>query len=348
MKRCLLAQLFRTASSARTSGRLITRKRIVCSILYILFFMHALPAESADYVVGRRDLILAISIDSTGQGFAVGNKGLVLKTRNNGQTWTRVETGKHISFNDVAADREQVWIIGQDGTVMYSSSGGDSWTQQSSPADVSLMQITFLDEKSGFVVGEGGTAMTTDDGGATWRLLDLDWMSLLPEEVIMMGVVAPNLYDIFFIDKEKGWIIGDSGLVLTSHDGGATWMLARAGTEPPLFSVFFENAQEGWATGQNGLLLRTVDGGIQWDTVAVPVGASLYRIVMDGSRGYIVGDQGTLLQTNDEGRTWSSVPVMMPPPFPWIGDIQLLASHSERQCIVSGWGLLKIMAIPAP
>ena len=78
------------------------------------------------------------------------------------------------------------------------------------------MALHFINQKSGLGVGEGGTILTTEDGGSTWRTFDLDWTNILPEEIKASGVLAPNLYDIFFVDGVHGWIVGEKGGNLTT------------------------------------------------------------------------------------------------------------------------------------
>jgi photosystem II stability/assembly factor-like uncharacterized protein len=55
--------------------------------------------------------------------------------------------------------------------------------------------------------------------------------------------------------------VGDSGTILRTNDGGATWTLQLSRTTRSLFSVSFVDANTGTTVGFNGTILRTNTGG---------------------------------------------------------------------------------------
>ncbi|MGH9835869.1 MAG: YCF48-related protein, partial [Blastocatellia bacterium] len=69
------------------------------------------------------------------------------------------------------------------------------------------------------------------------------------------GVTA-NLRDVFFVDANRGWAVGNGGVILTSNDGGATWTPEQSGVSANLRGVFFVNATTGFAVGDNGAILK--------------------------------------------------------------------------------------------
>ncbi|MBN2467685.1 MAG: hypothetical protein JXD19_05990, partial [Deltaproteobacteria bacterium] len=295
--------------------------------------------------MSRRDLVFGLSFVDSNTGVAVGNRGLILRTTNAGQDWTKIDSNTFHSFNDVILRGNRGWIVGQGGVILHSEDSGRTWTPQQSGIEPSLMQVIFLNEAKGITIGETGTILKTDDGGNSWVPVEIDWFSVLPECLIEMGVIAPNLYDLFFINDLKGWMVGDYGIVLATSDGGTSWNLLRAGQLAPLFTVFFVGANEGWAAGQNGLLLYTNDGGENWGQIDVPTKASLHRIFLCGQEGFIVGDQATILQTCNSGRSWTSVELNIPPPYPWFGDIAVTANSCPTELVVGGSGLIRKMSL---
>ena len=74
-----------------------------------------------------------------------------------------------------------------------------------SPAK-SLMKVFFLDQNKGFTVGADGTILRTENGGSSWEHAVFDSMAILPEELIMNGIITLNLYDVFFLNENSGWI----------------------------------------------------------------------------------------------------------------------------------------------
>jgi len=56
--------------------------------------------------------------------------------------------------------------------------------------------------------------------------------------------------------------VGDSGTILRTTDGGATWMLQSGRTNANLRAVAFIDANTGIVVGDKGTILRTTDGGL--------------------------------------------------------------------------------------
>jgi len=66
---------------------------------------------------------------------------------------------------------------------------------------------------------------------------------------------------VYFIDADIGWVVGGSGTILKSSDGGANWIPQTSGTSNALNSVHFIDANKGWTVGSNGTILKTTNGG---------------------------------------------------------------------------------------
>jgi len=316
-------------------------------LLYIVFSLIGNPVFSKEnlYKISRRDLIFGMSFVDANIGIAVGNRGLILRTSNSGAAWTKIGSDTFLALNDVTFRGRKGWIVGQGGVILYSEDSGQTWVPQKSAIESSLMEVVFRNEKQGVAIGETGTIIKTDDGGQVWISVEIDWFSVLPESLLEMGVIAPNLYDITFTNAGKGFMVGDYGIVLATEDGGTTWTLLRAGNLPPLFTVFFMEGTYGWAAGQNGLFLHTTDGGVSWDQIDIPTKSSLYKMYLCGEQGFVVGDQATILQTCNSGKTWTAVDLKIPPPYPWFGDIAVTVNRCSVDLVVGGSGLISKISI---
>jgi photosystem II stability/assembly factor-like uncharacterized protein len=113
-----------------------------------------------------------------------------------------------------------------------------------------------------------------------------------------------------FPDATHGWIVGDSGRILHSRDGGSTWKIQANPSTNRLWCVQFLNTQTGWAAGEGNILLRTRDGGYSW-VIDHPTGDPARRTFMalhfiDEQEGWIAHNFGGLLHTRDGGRTWTA------------------------------------------
>jgi len=167
------------------------------------------------------------------------------------------------------------------------------------------------DGQHGWAVGQasgGGETFSgflhTTDGGATWE----------PGTIVEAKHIAFN--SVFFVSPSVGWIVGSSGLILATTDGGGAWTLKNSGTGRRLNSVCFLNEEEGWITGgqQDGssyLVLHTRDGGAHWTDQSF--GSTCYScediIFTDNQNGWICGYNsaldGHIHHTSDGGTTWA-------------------------------------------
>ena len=59
----------------------------------------------------------------------------------------------------------------------------------------------------------------------------------------------------------NGWVVGDSGIIIHTSDGGNTWEYQESGTIEDLLSVCFVNTYNGWICGDSGVILHTDNGG---------------------------------------------------------------------------------------
>src|SRR5207244_12008058 len=105
----------------------------------------------------------------------------------------------------------------------------------------------------------------------------------------------------------NGVAAGDSGTVLRSTDGGATWAAVSSPLGSSLRAVTFSSDRvHAWAAGDMGALLRSTDGGASWSVVSSGTSAALRAIKFadDGLHGVAVGD--AILRTSDGGLTWTA------------------------------------------
>lgn len=113
----------------------------------------------------------------------------------------------------------------------------------------------------------------------------------------LLAVCAP--------DAENVWVVGFSGIIFHSGDGGRTWQQQVSPVETDLYAVWFADASSGWIAGKAGTVLHTADGGSTWQKVPVPSEERLFSICfVDADTGWVAGPNGTILHTADRGKTW--------------------------------------------
>jgi photosystem II stability/assembly factor-like uncharacterized protein len=138
------------------------------------------------------------------------------------------------------------------------------------------------------------------------------------------GALA-KLYGVFFVDRDRGWIVGSNGTLLATEDGGAKWLrraLPERQRSEALNDVWFFNPDRGLLLGEYGLfnrkgdidwservfLLMSKDQGANWEagTLRRPPDAILLRMYFANDQlGWAVGESGTIQRTIDGGATWA-------------------------------------------
>lgn len=134
---------------------------------------------------------------------------------------------------------------------------------------------------------------------------------------------SASLRDVFFVDSERGWAVGDRGLVLHTADGGEHWRRQQTPTTSRLDAVWMLNADHGWAVGgsirpytheSRGVVLRTDDGGRNWRPLTGTAVPRLRAVrFFDKTNGVAAGD-GTgehpsgVFTTDDGGAHWRPLP----------------------------------------
>ena len=66
-----------------------------------------------------------------------------------------------------------------------------------------------------------------------------------------------SLYDVFFLDTDKGWAVGAQGTILYTANGGDTWSVQGSGlTTAFLRGVHFTSQTNGYVVGNGKTLLK--------------------------------------------------------------------------------------------
>ncbi len=202
--------------------------------------------------IGTNETINAILLNDN-QIFLFGDNGLILKSRDDGNSWITVPSGTRSNIYAVTSLRSNKFVaVGEKGLVIISSDNGKTWKSQKSNTDQSLFSVKFIGNII-YSVGSKGSVMSSYDYGERWILLSQPSQNII--------------YDIHFIDPSKGFITGWNGLVMQTKDGGKTWRRQERETDNYLRSISFINDKIGLIVGGGGSILRTEDGGSSWELV---------------------------------------------------------------------------------
>ena len=125
-----------------------------------------------------------------------------------------------------------------------------------------------------------------------------NWHALAP--------LTGNLQHGHFLCDELGWVVGDSGIILKTDDGGDNWSLQSTVTVD-LRCVHFLNRRQGTIVGREGVVLSTRDGGETWATKKISE-RNLYGIHFsaDAELGVVVGEAGEIYVLRHGDNSWEA------------------------------------------
>ncbi|MBI1764320.1 MAG: hypothetical protein HYR56_23080 [Acidobacteria bacterium] len=232
-------------------------------------------------------------------------------------------------------DAQHGWVAGSNGTLLKTGDGGAIWERVALPPEFSrdlLRAVWALDAQRVRLLGEYNLTqrpssndlaaraflLASDDGGATWQNIEPARPPDKPyrrprrpvgqasesaaEQVERLN--SPILTAFSFV-AGSGWLIGESGTIQTTRDGGASWQMQYAVTRKLFYDVTALDTQQAWIVGGGGSILRTVDGGSNWNEQPSPTTNTLRAVhFMDARRGWAAGISGTILATTNGGNRW--------------------------------------------
>jgi photosystem II stability/assembly factor-like uncharacterized protein len=144
-----------------------------------------------------------------------------------------------------------------------------------------------------YVLCEQGALWTTRDAGATWSKGDTG--------------ATEKLRAMAFLDANRGFAVGDHGLMLVTEDGGKKWQPRKVDLSSNFMDIHF-SGESGWVVGYQGVILHSKDGGRTWTKQETKTTQTLETVYFaDANHGWVTGWAGTILRTTDGGQKWEAV-----------------------------------------
>ena len=309
-----LAQIFESPSHASWPRSIFVFVSITCFLLAAGISTSA----SGDDPVAREPLSKAWQADAEltdvffineDLGWAVGESGVTLRTRDGGNTWNT-----QASINSFRKDTVQLQqkFRNLESQRLSNSTGVTSRQTSTSPITCRLNSLHFTDANQGWATGgyqlpyinrTQAVILRTRNGGITWE----------PSP----NLAIPRLRKINFSSPRNGTAFGDSGNVFTggifkTSDAGSSWSAISRETDAAWL--------DGDQTNQHFVLIndhrklgRYADGRYEAAVLLGDKAAKTrnFRCVkmIDDNQGVAVGDQGSLFTTNNGGLSWLRTPI---------------------------------------
>lgn len=230
-------------------------------------------------------------------------------------------------LQDVTRAGDRLVAVGERGVVLLSDDNGRHWRQAPSPVSVSLTAVQFVDARHGWAVGHAGAVLHSDDGGEHWSLqldgkraaaLELQAAEAAGEagriaaaqRLVADGADKPFLA-LSFSDAKHGLVAGAYGLALATEDGGRSWHSWMDRLPNPRGLHLYALARQGdglYVAGEQGLLLRSRDAGSHFEALQGPYEGSYFAAaVLPDGRLLVGGLRGKLFESADQGASFQAL-----------------------------------------
>jgi photosystem II stability/assembly factor-like uncharacterized protein len=302
------------------------KKLIILSILTFLIFQTSFSQEygwtdiSAN-IPGNPNLSDVFFVSDIEGWITSSSQAEIYHTSDGGQTFNIQSTQTSLEAIYMI-NQSEGYTGGGSGFVYKTSNGGTNWVFFGSIAST-LTDIDYATNIQGYACGDGGAVFSITPQGVTnlnsgqptffsgisstsldnvWICGGNDIMYYNGSTFAFQSGPAGSYNDIFFLNNQKGWVVGDNGLIGYTENGGTTWAPQSSPTTTmALYNVFFFDADNGRAVGFNGTILKTTNGGDTWvldEEGSTLAGTKFLRGVhfTSSTNGYVVGNGKTLLK----------------------------------------------------
>lgn len=235
----------------------------------------------------------------------------------------------------VARAGARLVAVGERGVALVSDDHGKTWRQTKVPVSVTLTGVHFVGEKIGWATGHGGTLLNTMDGGETWslKLEGVQLAKLILDTELALGKSAdparvaeatrlvadgPDkpLLNIRFISPEVGFAIGAYGLILSTHDGGKSWIPWGTHIPNPQGHHLYGIASVGddlYIVGEQGAAFISSDRGESFRKLESPYRGTFFGAVDTSTQDCVVyGLRGNVFRISKHGSAWTKVDMRVP------------------------------------
>ncbi|GAB5418580.1 MAG: hypothetical protein Crog4KO_03370 [Crocinitomicaceae bacterium] len=305
-----------------------TKIYLLCGLILFTFCNYSLSQNWGSLNSGINDNVNDLKFLDETSGLAVGDGGRIIGTLDYGGSWNLIPSGTVENLRALESPDVGIWVsCGDNGTILRSTNSGLTWSPITSGVNENLVAVDFLDANNGMISGALGTILTTTDGGLNWTIQNstttnnLNGNSYTPSGdmfVVGDGLTGPtilvsynngvnwssqtssslnSLNDVDFTNDLNGFAVGDLGTLLTTDDGGTSWVTSVVSSEN-LSTITFINDSVGFISGDGGTILKTEDYGVTWNALTSNSVENLNSIDMISPlSGYAAGDNGEILRT---------------------------------------------------
>src|SRR3989304_9275148 len=136
----------------------------------------------------------SIKFANTTTATLVGEDGVIMKTTDNGLTWSEQNSGiVNTLYGNASFDTDKGMAAGENGAILKTTDGGANWSIISSGVSSHLRDVTTVGTQNAVICGDDGTILFSSDFGETWTSITSN--------------TNYSLKDVVFVDENIGFMI---------------------------------------------------------------------------------------------------------------------------------------------
>lgn len=269
----------------------------------------------------------AVAFADAQHGFAAGHSGVLLATRDGGETWQRQLEGQQAAQQLLDAVKAQP---ASDEAAQARRLAAAQRLVDDGP-DKPWLALQFTSADHGLLLGAYNLALTTQDGGKTWQPLSQQLDN--PQSLHLYGTAS---------QAGSTLLVGEQGLLLQSRDAGQRFERLASPYKGSFFTAQALAGGEWLVAGLRGNAWRSSQGGLQWQQIEglPPVNITVSaRLAGDGL--LLINQAGQGFVSHDQGQHFE--PVALPPGPPAADALAL----PDGALITAGFGGVRRIDLPA-
>ncbi|WP_181456811.1 WD40/YVTN/BNR-like repeat-containing protein [Pseudomonas fluorescens] len=155
---------------------------------------------------GTSEPLFSIKFMNESLGFAVGAYGMILRTRDAGETWavwmTHVDNPQELHLYTILETNGAIYLAGEQGFLARSLDGGEHFTRLETGFAGSFFTLAADKRSTLYAGGLQGQLIASSDQGTSWRKVETDsnisWIASQLDEQgnVILGNLAGGLYTV--------------------------------------------------------------------------------------------------------------------------------------------------------
>jgi photosystem II stability/assembly factor-like uncharacterized protein len=236
------------------------------------------------------------------------------------------------AFSGAGLAGTRIVAVGARGLIAVSDDQAANWKQVPSPVASDLVAVRFVDASQGWIVGHDGVVLHSSDGGSNWqkqmdgrqaqKLLAEHFARLDaqgdPEAKRWLKEISLNyangpeqsLLDLWFDDKNNGYVVGSFGTVFRTTDGGASWQplmeKVRSADLVHLNAIRKVNG-ELYLASERGVVFKLDRTSGRFEPMPTGYKGSFFGLVEHDAQPLAFGLLGNAYLSSDAGKAWTKV-----------------------------------------